>query len=46
MNQIDLGAAMHACNPSTPEAETGGSRVQVQSGLSSKTLSQKGEGKI
>jgi hypothetical protein len=31
----------HTCNPSTWEAETGGSRVQGQRGLHSKILSKK-----
>jgi hypothetical protein len=30
----------YACDPSTEEAEAGGSQLQVQTGLYSKTLSQ------
>jgi hypothetical protein len=36
-----LGKVVHACNPSTWEVEAGGSQVQGQYGLCSKTLSQK-----
>jgi hypothetical protein len=32
---------VHTCNPSTREAEVGGSRVQSQPGLHRKSLSQK-----
>jgi hypothetical protein len=35
-----LGVVVLACNPSTQEAEAGGSLVQVQLGLHRKTLSQ------
>jgi hypothetical protein len=34
------GVVVHACNPSTQEAEAGGFPVQGQAGLPSKTLSQ------
>jgi hypothetical protein len=33
------GMMGHTCNPSTEEAEAGGSQVRGQSGLQSKTLS-------
>jgi hypothetical protein len=35
------GMVVHACNPSNQEAEAGGSWVQGQPGLNSKTLSPK-----
>jgi hypothetical protein len=35
------GVVVHACNPSTKEAEVGGSRVAGQPGLHMETLSQK-----
>ena len=34
------GVVAHACNPSTREAEVGGSQVRGQPGLGSETLSQ------
>jgi hypothetical protein len=35
---FSLGVVIHICNLGTPEAEAGGSRVQIQPGLHSKTL--------
>jgi hypothetical protein len=40
-----VGMVVHACNPSNREAEAGGYRVPGQSGVHSKTLSQKKEKK-
>lgn len=40
-DQIVPGMKMHACNPTTQEAEAGQSQVQGQAGQVSKTLSQK-----
>jgi hypothetical protein len=37
---------LHTCNPSTHEAEAGGSQVPGQPELPSETLSQKGEEEI
>jgi hypothetical protein len=37
----ELGGVVHACNPSTGDAEAGGSGVQGQPGLNNEILSQK-----
>jgi hypothetical protein len=39
--KVQLGIKLHAYNPSTLEAEAGGSQVQGQPGLHSETLFQK-----